>query len=76
MIKPFERFKKQCRGVVGLWGRYIAFTAIATALFGPFLPFTVPALILTIAAPILLLTLWGRSLDQELGWMDRRRGPW
>ena len=75
-IRPFDRFKRQCRGVVGLWARYMAFTVVVTLLFGPFIPFTVPALIFTLGLPILLLTLWGRSLDQELGWMNKRRGPW
>ena len=34
------------------------------------------ALLLTLGLPILLLILWGRSLDAELGWTELDEGPW
>ena len=52
---------------------------IRQAVLGKFLAgwaFLGIALLLTICLPILALVLWGRALDEELGWSDLDEGPW
>lgn len=73
---PFDRLKPKLRGLAGVYGRYMAMWLVVTFLFGAFWPLGVVALLLTISLPILALVLWGRSLDEELGWMDEDEGPW
>ena len=73
---PFERLKPKLRGLAGLYGRYMGVWIGVTVLFGAFWPLGVVALLLTIGLPVLALILWGRSLDEELGWTDHDDGPW
>ena len=49
---------------------------IVSLLFGAFAPLAVAAFLLTIGLPILMLVLWGKALDQELGWTELDEGPW
>ena len=74
--EPFERFKAQARRVFGFWARFTGGVVAVTLLFGALAPLTIVAFLFTLCLPVLLLTLWGRSLDQELGWTDLDEGPW
>ena len=74
--ETFQNFLVQARGVIRLWAQYIAFFAAVSLVFGPFAPLGFVAVIATVGLPILLLTLWGRSLDSELQWGEMDEGPW
>lgn len=74
--EPFRRFLGQARGVVTLWAKFVGGVLGYSLVFGPFAPLGFMAAIATIGLPILLLTLWGRSLDSELGWGEPDEGPW
>lgn len=72
---PFDRLKPVL-GRLGLfWLRWIALTVGVTVLFGGYPPLGVIAVLLTICLPVLALVLWGRALDEELGWTDLDEGP-
>ena len=73
---PFDRLKPVMRQLSLLWVRWIALTAGVTVLFGAFAPLGMIALLLTVGLPVLALVLWGRALDEELGWTDLDDGPW
>lgn len=73
---PFDRLKPVLRRLGVFWVRWIALTAGVTVLFGVFRPLGIIALLLTFCLPILALVLWGRALDEELGWSDLDEGPW
>jgi len=73
---PFTRFKAKARRLCGFYLRYIGLTALAVIVIGLWSPIMVAAALLTLGLPILMLVLWGRSLDEELGWTDEQEGPW
>ena len=73
---PFDRLKPVLRGVFGEWWRFMAFAIGSAILFGIYPPIGIVALMFTILMPILMLILWGRSLDEELGWTELDEGPW
>ena len=73
---PFEAFLVQARALFGFWARFTGGTVLVTLLFGAFVPLAVTAFLLTIGLPILILVLWGKALDQELGWTELDDGPW
>lgn len=74
--EPFAGFLGQARRVLGFWGRFIGGVALFSLLFGPFAPLVLVAILFTVGLPVLLLVLWGRSLDAELGWSEMNEGPW
>ena len=74
--EPFEHFLGQARRVVGFWARFTGAVLLFSLIFGPVGPLVVTAFLFTLGLPILLLVLWGRSLDQELGWTELDEGPW
>lgn len=76
ITEPFHRFLGQARGVFGLWAKFVGGTLAFSLVFGPFAPLGFMAVLVTVGLPILLLTLWGRSLDSELGWTEIDEGPW
>ena len=76
ITEPFQDFLRQARGVIGIWAKYIGFVALFSLIFGPFAPLGFIAVIVTVGLPILLLTMWGRSLDSELQWGEMDEGPW
>lgn len=73
---PFDRLKPVLRRLGVFWLRWIALTFGVTVLFGAFPPLGIIALLLTVGLPVLALVLWGRALDEELGWTDLDDGPW
>lgn len=73
---PFDRLKPVLRGLAGFYARFMAMTIGVTMLLGAFWPLGVVAFLLTLCLPILALILWGRALDEELGWTDLDEGPW
>lgn len=73
---PFDRLKPVLRRLAGFYSRFMALTVGVAVLFGAFWPLGVVALLLTLLLPILALVLWGRALDEELGWTDLDEGPW
>lgn len=74
--EPFERFKGQARRLLGFWARFTGGVVALSLVVGPVAPLAVAAFLLTLGLPILMLVLWGRSLDAELGWTEIEEGPW
>ena len=74
--EPFRQFLGQAKGVTGLWARFVGAVAAFSLIFGPYAPLGFVAVIVTVGLPILLLTMWGRSLDSELNWTEMDEGPW
>ena len=73
---PFDTFLSQARALLGFWAKFTGGTVLVTLLFGAFVPLAVAAFLLTLGLPILILVLWGKALDQELGWTELDDGPW
>lgn len=72
-----DRLPRQLWGIGGLWARYTGGATLFAVLFGPWMPIMVVAFLLTLGLPILALYLWGRALDEQLGWLtDEDDGPW
>jgi len=76
ITQPFQDFLGQARRVLGFWAKFTGGVVVLSFIFGPFTPLAVVAFLLTLGLPILLLVLWGRSLDSELGWTELDDGPW
>ena len=76
ITEPFQGFLGQARRAVGFWAKFTGAVVVLSLIFGPFAPLAVVAFLLTLCLPILLLVLWGRSLDAELGWTELDEGPW
>lgn len=74
--EPFAGFLEQARRVLGFWGKFVAGVVLVSLLFGPFAPLVLVAILFTVGLPVLLLVLWGRALDAELGWTELDEGPW
>ena len=74
--EPFEQFLRKARELGRVWVKFIGAVAVFSLVFGPFAPLGFVAILLTVGMPILLLVLWGRSLDAELGWTEIEEGPW
>ena len=74
--EPFEHFLSQARELGRFWAKFAGATVAFSLVFGPFAPLGIVAALLTLGLPILLLVLWGRSLDAELGWTEIEEGPW
>ena len=74
--EPFHQFLAQAKGVSALWLKFVGGVAAFSLIFGPYAPLGFIAVIVTVGLPILLLTLWGRSLDSELNWTEMDEGPW
>jgi len=66
------------RGIGRIWVQMAALVALCLLFIGPFMPIMLVALLLTLGAPILVLYLWGRALDEQMGWLRREEdeGPW
>lgn len=75
-LGPAEQTWASIKRLTGFWARFIGATVVFTLIFGPFAPLGMIALLLTLGLPVLGLTLWGLSLDEELGWSGEDRGPW
>lgn len=76
ITEPFAGFLAQARRIVGFWGRFVIGVVLFSLLFGPFAPLVMVAILFTVGLPVLLLVLWGRALDAELGWSEIDDGPW
>ncbi|MEM9059874.1 MAG: hypothetical protein AAGD13_05380 [Pseudomonadota bacterium] len=74
--EPFEGFLKQARALIGFWAKFVGGTVLVSLVLGVFAPLAIVAFLLTLGLPILMLVLWGRALDQELGWTELDEGPW
>lgn len=74
--EPFEGFMAQARALIAFWAKFTGGTVALTIVFGAFAPLVVAAFLLTLGLPVVMLILWGRSLDQELGWTELDEGPW
>ncbi len=73
---PFQQFLATARRLIGFWSRFMGMIVLLSLVFGPFAPLGFVAILLTLGLPILLLVLWGRSLDTELRWSEMDEGPW
>ena len=76
ITEPFQSFLGQARRAIVFWAKFVGAVVVLSLVFGPFAPLALVALLLTLGLPILLLILWGRSLDAELGWTELDEGPW
>ena len=74
--EPFAGFLAQARRIVGFWWKFVAGVVAVSLILGPFAPLVMVAILLTVGLPILLLVLWGKALDAELGWTEVDEGPW
>lgn len=72
---PFLLYLLQARVILGVWLKFVIGVFVVSLIFGPIGPLVAAAVIFSIGAPILLLTLWGRSLDTEMRWNDVDEGP-
>lgn len=73
-----DRLPHMLRGLGRIWVQ-VAGGALALALlFGPVAPVMIVAFLLTLGLPVLVLYLWGRALDEQLGWIrdEEDAGPW
>lgn len=77
-ISRMRLLPERLRGIGRLWVQITAAAVAAFLLFGPFMPLMVAAFLLTLGLPILVLYLWGRALDEQIGWLrrDEDEGPW
>ncbi|MEO0360936.1 MAG: hypothetical protein AAF322_07500 [Pseudomonadota bacterium] len=75
ITEPFQRFMSQTRIIFGVWARFVGGVLLVSLIFGPYAPLAAAAFLLTLFLPVLLLTLWGRSLDAELRWSETEEGP-
>lgn len=73
-----ERLPNRLRGLGLLWVQIAGAAVAVSALLGPVMPLMVIAFLLTLAMPILGLYLWGRALDEQLGWIqdEDQNGSW
>ena len=69
----FMRFVAQAKIILDTWAKLVGVTVFVAVLIGVFVPLAVAAFIFTIFLPIILLVLWGRALEAELGWTDPDR---
>ena len=76
LTEPFTQFLGQAKGVLRLWAKLVSGILVFSLIFGPFAPLGFVAIMCTLGLPILLLVLWGKALDQELGWTEIDDGPW
>ncbi|MEM7742268.1 MAG: hypothetical protein AAF409_01045 [Pseudomonadota bacterium] len=74
--EPFRQFLQQAREICGFWARFTGGSILFMAVVGIFVPLATAVFLFTLGLPILLLFLWGCSLDQELQWTDLDEGPW
>ena len=69
----FMRFLAQAKIIVDTWAKFTGVVVAVTILIGMFVPLVAAAAIFTLILPIILLVLWGRALEAELGWTDPDR---
>lgn len=69
---PFQFYLLQVRVIIDVWAKFVGGVLAISLFFGPIGPLVVAAVIFSLAMPILLLSLWGRSLDTELKWTEPR----
>ena len=67
------RFVAQAKIILDTWAKLVGVTVLVAVFIGVFVPLAVAAFIFTIFLPIILLVLWGRALEAELGWTDPDR---
>lgn len=78
MREPLRRRLPQIlKGLGRIWVQFIAAVLVLTLLVGPVAPVMVAAALFTLGLPVLALTLWGLSLDEQIG-LSRHEdeGPW
>lgn len=71
-----DRLPAVLRGLGRLWAQAAGGAGVIALLFGPLVPVMVVVFLLTLGLPILALYLWGRALDERLGWLRDDEGPW
>ena len=76
-MSRMERLPGVLWGLGRLWAQVFGGAVAFALLFGPLMPLMVVAFLLTLGLPILILYLWGRALDEQLGWIrDEDEAPW
>ncbi len=75
ITEPFHVFTLQARIILETWAKFIGGVFIISFLFGPVGPLVYASILFTLALPIVLLAMWGRSLDQEFRWDELEEGP-
>jgi len=72
-----QRLPGVLKGLGRLWGQVAGGAVLLALVAGPWAPVMTVAALLTLLLPILALYLWGRALDEQMGWLDDRDdGPW
>ena len=69
----FMNFLAHAKVIVDTWAKLVGLTVLVAVFVGIFVPLAVAAFIFTIFLPIILLILWGRALEAELGWTNPDR---
>lgn len=68
-------FCAKARVILGTWAKFVGVVFLISSVFGPIGPLVYSAFLFTLALPVVLLTMWGRSLDSELRWDELDEGP-
>lgn len=78
LMTRMQRLPGRLKGLGTLWVQVAGGAVLLAMLVGPFIPVMVVAFVLTLILPILVLYLWGRALDEQLGWIkdEDDDGPW
>ena len=75
ITEPFQMFLARARIILGTWAKFCGGVFLISFVFGPIGPLVYSAFLFTLALPVVLLTMWGRSLDSELRWDELDEGP-
>jgi hypothetical protein len=75
IIEPFHIFTLQARIILATWAKLIWGASVFCFLFVRISPLIYSSVLFTLALPVVLLTMWGCSLDQELRWSEQDEEP-
>ncbi len=78
ITEPFMVFCAKAKIILGTWAKFVGAVFLISFFFGPIGPIgplVYAAFLFTLALPVVLLTMWGRSLDSELKWDELDEGP-
>ena len=75
VTEPFQMFLAKAWIILATWAKFCGGVYLISFIFGPIGPLVYSAFLFTLALPVVLLTMWGLSLDSELRWDVLDEGP-